>query len=94
MGFNKNLLTGVILLASGTYKTFSDYKKTPEKQKNRTLLKNVAVLGAATLSVFTTDYYLTKKFNGRTFQNYFSQISKKMLNNKFFRKINNRGEKL
>lgn len=79
MSFGRNFLTGAILLASGTYKTFSDYKKTPEENKNRTLARNLAVLGMATAAVFTADCFIAKKFKAKTLQYYSLRITDKII---------------
>ncbi len=81
------LLTGTILTAIGGYNTYKEYKNASPSQKNRTLTRNMTVMAACVTSVFGTNAFLARKFNSKKIQFFTKNLSKKIIDNKYFKAV-------
>jgi len=63
MTLSKNLITGAVLAGAGCYKTYADYKTASAEQKQRTLIRNTAILGVAATTAFSVNYLFLSQVN-------------------------------
>lgn len=87
MKIPQTFITGTILVGAGAYNTYKDYVEAPQDQKQRTLTRNIAALGAAALAVVSADRFMSTKFSSEAIQNFSQRVSGKIIGNRFVKSI-------